>query len=170
MHPQQTLWRRTAAAFALAFLVAGNCSAQGLVVWFDNGRVTVLAEQVSVRQILMEWSRIGSVSLENADRLPSAPIVVHLVNLPERAALETLLRGVNGYILGSRPSARTTDTAIDRIWITVPGRPAPSTLLANAASTNRISAMRMSRRLVVNLMRTLLEVPLLGHAAVAGTS
>ncbi len=65
-------------------------------VEFRDGFVTIDAKNVTVRQILAEWARLGGTRVVNGDRVAGAPVTLHLVNVPERQALEVLLRSVSG--------------------------------------------------------------------------
>ena len=61
-------------AAALLFMGASNASAQNLQLTIANGRVTLVADNVPVRQILAEWSRIGTTQMVNAEKLSGAPV------------------------------------------------------------------------------------------------
>jgi hypothetical protein len=82
----------------------------------SGGRVTLHAQNVPVRTILAEWARLGGTRIINGDRVAGAPLTLELEGVPERQALDIILRGVSGYALAAR-----TDTAgasmYDRIMI-----------------------------------------------------
>lgn len=74
-----------------------------LLLSFDrNGLVTLVAENVTVREILAEWTRQGGTQMQNADKVTGAPITVQFDGQPEAVVLESLLRGTAGYILYPR--------------------------------------------------------------------
>lgn len=74
-----------------------------LLLSFDrNGLVTLVAQNVTVREILAEWTRQGGTQMQNADKLTGAPITVQFDGQPESVVLESLLRGTAGYILYPR--------------------------------------------------------------------
>jgi hypothetical protein len=74
-----------------------------LLLSFDrNGLVTLVAQNVTVREILAEWARQGGTQMQNADKLTGAPITVQFDGQPESVVLESLLRGTAGYILYPR--------------------------------------------------------------------
>ena len=56
-----------------------------------NGRVTVVAKDATLRQILAEWARVGQVKIVNLERVPGGPITLELPNMPEAQALDMLL-------------------------------------------------------------------------------
>lgn len=97
----------------------------------SNGRVTLHAQNVPVRTILAEWARLGGTRIINGDRVAGAPLTLELEGVPERQALDIILRGVSGYALAAR-----TDTAgasmYDRIMI-LPTSVAPRNPPAAAA-------------------------------------
>jgi hypothetical protein len=87
-----------------------------LVLVFDNGRVTVHATDVPLRQILSEWSRQGQTRVVGLERLGGAPVTLELTDVPEKQALEILLRSVAGYVAAPRMSAATpTISTFDRL-------------------------------------------------------
>jgi len=81
---------------------AASTSAQSVALQFNNGLITLNAQNASVRTILDEWSRLGGTKFVNADRVGGAPISLELTAVPERQALEILLRSVAGYVATQR--------------------------------------------------------------------
>ena len=49
------------------------------------------------RQILTEWARIGGTKVVGGEKMTGAPLTLKLVNVPERQALDIILRNVAGY-------------------------------------------------------------------------
>src|SRR4051812_42337301 len=92
----------TSAAAALV-LIASTASAE-VNVTIQNGLVTIVAKDVTVRQILAEWARVGQAKIVNAERLPGGPVTMELTNMPEAMVLDTLLRGAAGYVAAPRPT------------------------------------------------------------------
>jgi hypothetical protein len=84
---------------------AASSSAQAVSLQFDNGLVTLNAQNAPVRTILAEWSRLGGTRFLNADRVGGAPVTMELTSIPERQALEILLRSVAGYVVTQREGA-----------------------------------------------------------------
>jgi hypothetical protein len=117
-------------ACAMALLPA-RADAQQLSLRIDHGVVDLDAENVSVRQILREWARIGGVTIVNADKTSETPVTLRLADLAEKAALEVLLRGVGGYVLAPRVDGGGP-SAFSRILI-LPTSAAP-TVVAGPAS------------------------------------
>ena len=72
---------------------------------FADGHVTIKAENAPLRAILAEWARQGGTRMVNAERVTSAPVTLDLTNAPERQALDILLRGVAGYMIGPRETS-----------------------------------------------------------------
>lgn len=81
---------------------AASSSAQAVSLQFDNGLITINAQNAPVRTILAEWSRIGGTRFLNAERIGGAPVTLELAAVPERQALEILLRNVAGYVVTQR--------------------------------------------------------------------
>jgi hypothetical protein len=83
-------------------------SERKLLLSFDrNGLVTLVAQNVTVREILAEWVRQGGTQMQNADKLTGPPISVQFDAQPEAAVLESLLRSTAGYILYPRLEGST---------------------------------------------------------------
>src|SRR6266540_6397885 len=99
---KQTLLRCAFGA-ALACGLAGPASAGDLKLSMQDGRVTLIADNVPLRQILQEWARIGQTKIVNADKMSGPAISLQLINAPERDVLDILLRSASGYIAAPRP-------------------------------------------------------------------
>jgi hypothetical protein len=82
-----------------------------------NGRVSMHAQNVPVRTILAEWARLGGAKIVNGDRVVGAPVTLDLENVPERQALDIVLRGVSGYMLAAREAGAPGASMFDRIMI-----------------------------------------------------
>ena len=120
--------------FALAVVLMG-CSAlafaqQPLRLQIAGGRVTLHAQNIPVRTILTEWARLGGAKIVGGDRVVGAPVTLDLENVPERQALDIILRGVSGYMLAMREAGASGASMYDRIMIlptsTAPRNPPPA--------------------------------------------
>ena len=105
-------------ACAIVTLGALPAAGQSVKLSFHGGRVDLSAEDASIRAILTEWARVGGTRVVNAERIVGPPVTVEFKNAYEQQALESLLRGVSGYIVGPRlaPGAPTS-SGFDRIVI-----------------------------------------------------
>jgi hypothetical protein len=100
-----------AIACAVALLgCAATSSAQAVSLKFNNGRVTLNAQNAPVRTILTEWGRLGGTRIVNGDRVGGLPVTLELNDLPERQALDILLRSVAGYIVTERQGSGGVST------------------------------------------------------------
>jgi hypothetical protein len=109
-------------AFVAALAVAlsslsGPAFAGDLKMSMQNGRVTIIADNVPLRQILQEWARIGQTTIVNADKMTGPAISLQLVDAPEREALDILLRSASGYIAAPRPVPLANAAFYDRVTI-----------------------------------------------------
>ncbi len=91
----------------VAILVAAvgmpaSVSAGELVLSFRDGRVTLKAADVSLGQVLNEWARLGQMRVVGIEKLAGGPITLELTDVPEKQALEILLRSVAGYAAAPR--------------------------------------------------------------------
>jgi hypothetical protein len=122
-------------ALCAAFLLsAAPASAQAVKLEFNDGRVTLVAQNAPLRTILSEWARLGGAQIVNADKVSTAPVTIELKGEPERRALDILLRGVAGYMIAARELPRAGASAFDRIMI-LPTSTAPRPSAAPAAAT-----------------------------------
>ena len=96
-------------------------AAPGVSLVIREGKVTLRAEQASLRQILAEWERQGQVKVVGADKLTGAPVTMTLVDVPEKQALEIVMRGVPGYMAIDRvaqaESAPAGPSRYDRVVV-----------------------------------------------------
>jgi hypothetical protein len=110
---------------------------QPVTLRFSNGLVSLRAQNAPLRAILAEWSRLGGTTIVNGERVTGAPITLELTDVPERQALDIVLRTVAGYMLGPRPAGSTGASAFDRIMIlptsVAPRNPPPPAATAAAA-------------------------------------
>ena len=97
-------------------LAASTASAEVKLSMAD-GRVTLVANNATVRQILTEWARIGQTKIVNVERIPGGPLTLQLTNMPEREALDMLLRTVTGYMAVPRPVTVGNLSHYDRILV-----------------------------------------------------
>ena len=107
---------------------AAAASAGELTVKIANGRATIIAKDVPVRQILAEWARVGETKLVNAERVMGGPVSLELIDVPEKEALDILLRTAAGYIAAPRPANLAGASQYDRVIILATSRaPAATT-------------------------------------------
>ena len=103
---------------------------QSVNLEFNDGQVTLRAQNAAVRAILAEWARLGGSTVVNGDRVVGPPLTLELTGVPERQALDIILRSVAGYMLAPRRAGSIGASAFDRILIlptsTAPRPPAPT--------------------------------------------
>ena len=87
-----------------------------LHVALKGGRVSIVAKDVTVRQILTEWMRVGQITkIVNLERIPGGPVTLELDDVTETQALDVLLRPLSGYIAAPRAVAAANLSNFDRI-------------------------------------------------------
>lgn len=92
----------------------------------QNGLVTLIADEVPLSAIMAEWSRVGQTQIVNGDKI-STPVSLQIVNMPERRALDIVLRAASGYMVAERPTPMAGASAFDRIMILPTSRPPANT-------------------------------------------
>src|SRR3977135_272010 len=100
----------------LLVLAASNAPAE-VQLSIRDGRVTLVATNATVRQILTEWARIGQTKIVNVERISGAPLTLQFTNVPEAEALDILLRSVTGYMAAPRPVPVANLSHYDRILV-----------------------------------------------------
>jgi len=103
--------------FLLLVGAASPCRAAGLQLSIQDGMVSIDAQDVTIRQILTEWSRVGKTRMVNVERLGGGPISIKFDGLPERKALDIILRNVPGYIAAPRATFVANTSMYDTILI-----------------------------------------------------
>src|SRR5919198_2051911 len=108
---------KTAAVAAIVWAAAGAPAFAEVHLTLQNGRVSIVAKDATVRQILAEWARIGQTQIVNVDKIPGAPLTLELTNVPEAEALDVLLRSISGYIAAPRAVMAANVSQFDRIVV-----------------------------------------------------
>ena len=112
--------RRTAIAL---MAVAGFLSSTGLVsaeelkFTLKDARITIVAENVTLQEILAEWTRVGQTEFVGADTLRDQRVTAQLFDVAEAHALEVLLRSTPGYLARYRTSPVDWQSSFDRVRI-----------------------------------------------------
>ncbi len=103
--------------FSIALLITASAANADVRITMQNGRVSVVAKDATVRQILTEWARVGQTKIVNIERVPGGPVTLELTDVPEAQALEVLLRSLSGYIAAPRAVSSASLSQFDRIII-----------------------------------------------------
>lgn len=109
-------------AFVLAVLVIPAPASAQLTLTMDGGMVTLNAKDVPLSTIMAEWAKVGKTNIVNGDKI-FAPVTLQLENVPEKKALDILLRNAAGYMLAERAAPVAGASAFDRIMILPTSRP-----------------------------------------------
>jgi len=118
---------------AVSLLTASTAVAE-VKVTMQEGRVSIVAKDATVRQILTEWARVGQTKIVNVERIPGGPLTLELTNMPEQQALDLLLRTVSGFMAAPRAAAVANLSQFDRI-VVMPTSAAPRPALGGPPPT-----------------------------------
>ena len=121
-----------ACALVLALGVPGLAGAGEVRLAIKDGRVTLVARDATLRDILVEWERVGGTRIVNRDRVPATRLTLELPNVTEEQALTTLLRPIAGYMASRRLDPGTGVSAFSRIVLLA----APATPVGFTASAS----------------------------------
>jgi len=115
-----TLKRIVVVAAAL-LIVSVPARAQGvrkLDIAFNEGLVTLVAENVTLAEILAEWSRKGGSKFVNAEKLAGTPVIPTEFNSqPEADVLRALLRDAPGYGAAMRTAPSASASTVQTVFI-----------------------------------------------------
>jgi hypothetical protein len=101
----------------VVLLVGASPATAQISLDFQDGKVRLQAQAVSVSQILAEWARRGRTTIVNGERVPGPAVTIELQDVPEQSALDVLLRGVSGYLVAPRETLVAGASSFDRIYI-----------------------------------------------------
>jgi hypothetical protein len=101
----------------LAMLAPSALAAQELSLAFRDGRARLSARNVPASRILAEWARVGRTRVVNGERLFGPALTLELEWVPERVALDTILRSAGGYVAAPRPVGTPDVSVYDRILV-----------------------------------------------------
>ena len=104
-------------AGAVLSLVAASPAAADVQITMQGGKVSIVAKDATLRQIMAEWARVGQTKVVNVDRIPGGPMTIELQGVPEDRALEILMRSLSGYLAAPRPVPSPTLSKFDRIVV-----------------------------------------------------
>ena len=105
--------------FALLLLTcfATHSRAASLTLSVRDGLVSLDAQDVTLRQILTEWARVGRTRIINVERVAGGPITLKLNAVPEKQALDIILRTIPGYMAVPRATQVADASQYDSILI-----------------------------------------------------
>ena len=133
-------------AAVLFTVLAAPAGAQVVKLQFNSGQVSLSAQNAPIRAILQEWARLGGATIVNGDRVAGPPVTLELTGVPERQALDIVLRSVAGYIVAPRPVGSQGASAFNRIMIlptsVAPRAPAPAPAAAARGPVMRPGVIR----------------------------
>src|SRR5689334_25446072 len=121
------------AVVAVSLLAASTAFAD-VQLTMQDGKVTIVAKDATLRQIMTEWARVGQTKIVNVERIPGGPMTLELTNMPEQQALDLLLRSVSGYMTAPRAVAISNLSQFDRV-VVMPTSAAPRPAMAAGQPT-----------------------------------
>jgi hypothetical protein len=120
-----------ACAVMLALAAPHRAAAGEVRLSIKDGRVTLAARDATLREILVEWERVGGTRIVNRDRVPGTRLTLELANVTEEQALTTLLRPIAGYMASRRLGPEGGASVFSRI-ILMPALATPAAYTASA--------------------------------------
>ena len=131
---------KAVALVIFVWLAVGSTVLADVQLSIRDGRISIVAKDATVGQILAEWATVGQIQIVNGEKIPRDPITIELENVSEEQALDVVLRAASGYIAASRAIAVPSASRFDRI-VVVPPSVVPTPPPPGAAPTaTRVSA------------------------------
>jgi hypothetical protein len=93
----------------------------------DGGRVTLITNGATVREILSAWTRQGGSTFVGAERLAGAPLTLEFRSQPEKDVMAALLRQASGFVLGPRRAGTAGASAFEVVYILATSNASAST-------------------------------------------
>jgi len=140
--------RRAVVAAAAAAVLAVTVpppllGADDIRIAIDRGRVTLVATDAPLADVLAVWSRAGGTRFVGAEALDRELVTLRLVDSPEAAAIQLLLRSAAGYVAAPHRDP-ASPSRYGLVTILAPRRApaAQSTRTTNAAPESNGTAPR----------------------------
>ena len=121
--------RMCVACAVVGMLAAGGASvaaAEELRIAIGSGRVTLIADDAALGDVLAAWARAGGTRFTGAGPIEAARVSLHLVDVDESQALGWLLQPAAGYVAVGRARSDPDASRYERVEIhaaPVPPRP-----------------------------------------------
>jgi len=125
---RRMLW---AIGLALVLAAPGFAQAGEVRLTIKDGRVALVARDATLREILVEWERVGGTRIVNRDRVPGTRLNLEFADVTEEQALTTLLRPIAGYMASRRLSPEGGASAFSRL-VLMPALATPATYTSAA--------------------------------------
>jgi hypothetical protein len=96
-------------------------AAPSVELTLKEGRVWLVARDATVGQIFSEWARVGNLQIVNAEKVPGL-VTLELSGVPERQAVELLLRPAAGFVATRRGVPDAARSEFESIFIMAASR------------------------------------------------
>jgi hypothetical protein len=100
-----------------------------------DGLVTLVAQNVTLREIFAEWTRQTGAAFTNAEKLAGEPQTVQYENQPEAAVIDSLLRSAAGYFVAPQRGGPVMSSRIAMVYIIPTSRGTASTGFSSSPAT-----------------------------------
>jgi len=102
---------------------------------FNNGKVTLVAKNVTLQEILAEWTRKGSCPFPGADKIVGGKLPpLQYENQPELTVLQSLLRTVSGYIPFPRKVGNPGASMFEAVQVLASSKPTSTIPMSSGTS------------------------------------
>jgi hypothetical protein len=92
-----------------------------------NGRVTLVANGATLREILNEWTRLGGTPFVGAERLAGGPLTLQYESQSEVDVVKSLLRSASGFVLAPRRAGSVGASQFEAVYVVATSNAVAST-------------------------------------------
>ena len=122
------------APVVLAAAAVEPAAAGDVRISMERGRVTVIAIDARLADVLAEWSRVGATRFVGAEPLGGEPVTLHLIDAAEADAIRLLLRSAAGYVAAPRRAGAAGASRYDRVTVLATRRTSVAPAMRSAAA------------------------------------
>ena len=82
-----------------------------------GGLVSLVASNVTIRDILAEWTRKGGTTFPGSERIAGGPVSLQFDHRPETEVVGSILRNASGYMLAPREAGSTAASQLAAVYV-----------------------------------------------------
>ncbi len=150
--------------------LAGSARADGIELEFGGGRVTLIAADAALADVLALWARVGNTYIVGAEGIDGPPVTLHLVDVDEAEALNLLLRPLAGYMAARRRTPGAGASRYDRIKVLAARPPGSEAARGDRAEASARAPAPPPDPFALDNLQQLLEAVSASQPAPAATS
>ena len=126
---------RALAQVAMSTPPAAASTERKLDLAFENGKVTLVAKNVTLQEILAEWTRKGGCPFPGADKIVGGKLPpLQYEHQPELTVLQSLLRSLSGYVPVPRRVGNPGASSFEAVYVLASSKPTTTVPMSSGTS------------------------------------